>query len=829
MEIEDIKKFLYKEAAAANPQMSAGNQAMALAAQMATPAGAPALPKPVQQQHPQPSPEQDPNQQISHEAELQGRLNEQDKIISGLRQEVEKSKIEAEKEKAKAYIANTQQKATNQIQQEYAKLDQRKAEMRAEEKAHRLQLIADSANQRAIVTENKAKKDIETTNAIADAKNKLVTDSAKKYVDTTNSIRKDIEAANKANASHLPISLTNQVNDASAAAKNALSVSQKWINKHASMQQYNQSAITSPNANKKENTVATSNLGAQNAAGNNTGVAKQTPTTSNSNYGSHQPAPKAPQNRDYLVHQQQRAREQNIHKRYDAQLINPIGESALDMRKSVIRAETMKNNYAKGTPEYNRWENARQFSNYQFNKRQSELNKLKSEGNAQAAEELARLKDFGQKQNRSGTIEFLDKAIQYANIPMMVGYGTGLLDRKTDTLANALGAYKSDEELFREAIAAGKDPSTFTYADAKKPGWFSPIYTALTSNKTPLGWISNYIVDPITGGVGNALLENERSSMMADNRGVSRNWWSNDYSTDAGKNFYRATQDRGIKHSLLGNYGSIAANTALAAASVMPTVGLGAGAARVALTAGGRPLATAGKALLAKNMANASGAAMRRAGVNMQRMGRSLGQFNKNVIGGYNASALGRAGNYALGGAFGGSMLGLAGAYVPGWQKLNYLNPYTYIGSNNYNNDINFYGLRSDGQVMDQNGNIYVFNGNDLQKAASLNDKMIKASSDLIVGAYSWNDPVLRSFKRNNLFNSSRLGSLLATADPFLSNATGGKIKLKPAVSFVGGKVNPINTAAIGSSLVDPTLVNNGRSALFNSIIDKQQALIHNR
>lgn len=826
MHINELKNLLYKSSAA-NNQMSAGNQAMALAAQMATPAGAPPLPKAVQP----PVPEQVPQEQPSMESELQSKLDEKDKVISELRQEVEKSKIEAEREKSNIALLKQQQEVSNNIQKQYAELDKRKNEIATAEKMHKMQLAVDTANQKTIDAANKAKTDVAMANSIADAKSKLSADAAKEYVNTTNSIRRATEEKAKAN-SYIPVSLTNQINDASSAAKNALSLTQKWINKNASLGNYNQSAINSPGINNKGKVTGANTV--QNRPSNTVGLAntqKPTPTT-NSNYGAHTPTSKAPVNPDYLIAQRRKNRNRDLTNLHIAQSMNPIGDSALDMYKSKTRADVMQSQYDAGTTNYNRWENAKNISSLFLNKKKTELEKLKSEGNANASEELAKIKDFQQKQNRSGTIEVLDLLARYGTLPaatatmLMKGIG---VDTNKYSLANAFGAYKSDEDLFREAIAKGKNPETFTYADSDK-GWFNPVYNIITSNKSPIGWISNYIVDPITSGVGNAVLENERSSMMANNRGVSRNWWSDDYDTEAGKLYYDAAKQRGIKHSILGNYGSITGNAALSASYFIPTVGLGTGAARLALSAGGRQLGNAGKALLARNVANASGSAMRRAGVNMRLMGRNIKNFNKNVIGGYNKSAIGRAGNYLSYGALGGSLLGLAGNNVNSLAPLQYLDPYRYLGSNNYGQDIGFYGTLNNGQIMDQNGSIYNVPNTEMTKYSSLNNSLSKIASKLTVGAYAWNDPVLRSFNRSNLFNSTRLGKTLKFIDPLISNATGGLLKIKPSVELKGGVPYKTNAESITEALSNIVQNNHklkGRTPLFNSIVNRNQEIIN--
>lgn len=868
----DLERLIALTKRAAAQPMSPGNQAMASAAQMAAPPGAPPLPS--APTSPNPSEASQTAEPSVPETQYRKDLDGKTKEIESLRSQLQDAKAEAQRTKMRSELQQQQQKMQQDLQlkqqamldkvkTEQAALDKRQAEVEQQAAQQRIQLERDSAQQQMNIAREEAKSIQNIAKRDADSIKATAADNAKSYVRMTDDARKAADGymaskqqafdkqveANRKNSPYVSPALQSQLRGAMAAAHNVgkfrarLAKTNANIHKEASQAPAVQQAPQQP---------------AQQPAQQQPAAQPQQPVQQQAPQPQQQPAPQqqqpAPQQpaapRSQLSAEQMQANarlrtqenmarsRQNRNQRANTILGNVADKvslqgSMLDRHKGVLTARAnMERLAAKGaqnTDEYKQWAQAYNYANSELTNYRQDVERRAAAGDAAAKEELAQMTDFTQKRETSGFAGLAKKV----NPVGWLGWGARKLG--FDGVANGLdevasfGASdrKSEEEEFLEAARHGMTPEQYAESKKSNSGGFT-------------GFLKGFFVDPFVNA-GNSFNANERASQLAANRGVSRNWWSDDYSDQgaAGKNYLEAIRARGLKHSALGNAGSIALSNGLAAldaagtaAMVVPGLGTAAGL-------GIRGLSAAGKGLAAYRAANAASKGsrlmaaargtkdgwttlnkIRHAGGRLSGAAGAVQRYNAAARKGINAFKHTSPGLYKTSliapfAAAGGEVAALGGQ-LAGTDKLNFLSQQAW-GAQDMAAPEDMGRQVMEGYLMDGAGNLYdpytgertyrdwirgSHAGSDdgaMARTQRLNaykylnpgwqDRMTKAGSIARSGQDSWNHELIPSNIPDSMYEKGWLGKGLAFASPFVSSATGGMINLVPSYEMPLGKV----------------------------------------
>lgn len=913
----DLLRALTKSA---SQPMTPGNQAMANAAQMAAPPGAPPLPS-------APSPAQSSEQPNAEatvpEAQYKKEMDGKTKEIESLRAQLQDAKFEVQRTKMRSEFQQQQQKMQldmqakqqamlDKVKGEQAALDKRQAEVEQQNAQQKIQLERDAAQQQMNIAREEAKSIQNIAKRDADSIKATAADNAKSYVRMTDDARKAADGymaskqqelnkqqeAARNSTPYIPPALQSQLRGAMAAAKNVgkfrarLAKTNASIHKEASQQPQQpqqpqpQPAQQQPPQNlpAQQNTTVRVPAGVTKVPGNwqlqtegnAYGVNRRTysvpaqggapgaqgapaqpaaPATSGPQISAEQQRQNARMKQQDTMAQNRRLRQQRANT-----LLSNVSDKVvlqgtmLDRHKGMLTAKANMNRLAakgaQNTEEYKQWAQAYNYANKELATYRQSVEQKAAAGDAAAKEELAQMKDFTQKRETSGGAGLLKKVNPLGWISSgarALGFG-GAADKLDEVATFGLSNRRSEEEEFLEAAQHGMTPEEFA---AKKQ--------EESRGGAVKSFLKGFFVDPFVNA-GNSFNENERASQLAKNRGVSRNWWSDDYSSqgEAGKNYLNAIQQRGLKHSALGNYGSIALNNGLMAADVIgtaamviPGIGTAAGAGLKGLSAlgrGAKMFSAASKLGVGGRMAAAARGlkagwkplkALQAGGGAMGRAAGAVRKFNTTSRMGLRAfrkanPKLYRAAMFAPFAPIAGEAAAIGGQ-MAGTDKLNFLSQDSW-GGHDMRSRIAQDDPRQvmEGYYMGAAGNLYdpetggqttrdwirgSHYGSDegamarsgrLRAYKQMNpgwyDSMGKSASVARNGQDSWNQSLMAdNMPLRTDYDRDWRGKLLTFVSPFVNNMTNGIVNLVPNYEMPKIKVSYSDPAAAIAATSDQT------------------------
>lgn len=886
----DIDLLIALTKSASQP-MTPGNQAMANAAQMAAPPGSPPLPS---APSPAPSPEQ-PNAEATvpeaqHKKEMDGKTKE----IESLRAQLQDAKFEVQRTKMRSEFQQQQQKMQldmqakqqamlDKVKGEQAALDKRQAEVEQQNAQQKIQLERDAAQQQMNIAREEAKSIQNIAKRDADSIKATAADNAKSYVRMTDDARKAADGymaskqqelnkqqeAARNSTPYIPPALQSQLRGAMAAAKNVgkfrarLAKTNASIHKEASQAQppapqqpqqpqaqpAQQPATQAPPAPQNNAARVPAQGGTPGAA------ARPAPTTSGPQISAEQQRQNARMKQQDTMAQNRRLRQQRANT-----LLSNVSDKVvlqgtmLDRHKGMLTAKANMNRLAakgaQNTEEYKQWAQAYNYANKELATYRQSVEQKAAAGDAAAKEELAQMKDFTQKRETSGGAGLLKKVNPLGWLSSgarALGFG-GAADKLDEVATFGLSNRRSEEEEFLEAAQHGMTPEEFA---AKKQ--------EESRGGAVKSFLKGFFVDPFVNA-GNSFNENERASQLAKNRGVSRNWWSDDYSSqgEAGQNYLNAIRQRGLKHSALGNYGSIALNNGLMAADVIgtaamviPGIGTAAGAGLKGLSALGRgakmfsaasKLGKGGRLAAAARGMKAGWKPLKALQAGGGAMGRAAGavrKFNTTSRMGLHAFRKARPGLYRTAmiapfAPMAGEVAALGGQ-MAGTDKLNFLSQDTWgghdmrsrIAQDDPRQVMEGYYMGAAGDLYDPEtggqttrdwirGSHYGSDEGAMARSGRLRaykqmnpgwyDSMGKSASVARNGQDSWNQALMAdNMPMRTDYDKDWRGKLLTFLSPFAHNMTNGMVNLVPNYEMPKIKVSYSDPAAAIAATSDQT------------------------
>lgn len=905
----DIDLLIALTKSASQP-MTPGNQAMADAAQMAAPPGAPPLPS-------APAPAQSPEQpnaeatvpEAQHKKEMDGKAKE----IESLRAQLQDAKFEVQRTKMRSEFQQQQQKMQldmqakqqamlDKVKGEQAALDKRQAELEQQNAQQKIQLERDAAQQQMNIAREEAKSIQNIAKRDADSIKATAADNAKSYVRMTDDARKAADGymaskqqelnkqqeAARNSTPYIPPALQSQLRGAMAAAKNVgkfrarLAKTNASIHKEASQAQPPAPQPQQPQQQPaQQNTTVRVPAGVTKVPGNLQpqtegtayGVNRRTysapaqggapgapaqpaaPTTSGPQISAEQQRQNARMKQQDTMAQNRRLRQQRANT-----LLSNVSDKVvlqgtmLDRHKGMLTAKANMNRLAakgaQNTEEYKQWAQAYNYANKELATYRQSVEQKAAAGDAAAKEELAQMKDFTQKRETSGGAGLLKKVNPLGWLSSgarALGFG-GAADKLDEVATFGLSNRRSEEEEFLEAAQHGMTPEEFA---AKKQ--------EESRGGAVKSFLKGFFVDPFVNA-GNSFNENERASQLAKNRGVSRNWWSDDYSSqgEAGQNYLNAIRQRGLKHSALGNYGSIALNNGLMAADVIgtaamviPGIGTAAGAGLKGLSALGRgakmfsaasKLGKGGRLAAAARGMKAGWKPLKALQAGGGAMGRAAGavrKFNTTSRMGLHAFRKARPGLYRTAmiapfAPMAGEVAALGGQ-MAGTDKLNFLSQDTWgghdmrsrIAQDDPRQVMEGYYMGAAGDLYDPEtggqttrdwirGSHYGSDEGAMARSGRLRaykqmnpgwyDSMGKSASVARNGQDSWNQALMAdNMPMRTDYDKDWRGKLLTFLSPFAHNMTNGMVNLVPNYEMPKIRVSYSDPAAAIAATSDQT------------------------
>lgn len=706
------------------PQDTPGGQAMAAAAKMAAPPGAPPMPQAIEQ--PQQEAAADPTaEQQKHLADIA----KKDKEIGELRTKTQELKLDIQRMQMTSELQKQQQAMLDKVRNEQKLLDKKQTEFTSAEAAHKANLEKETARHEVIRAKADAKSLADIARRDADSIKSNAEQNAKNYVKMVEDARKTTDSymaskekafaqtqeAAKKNSPYVSVSLRSNIDGAVAAAKNIGKLRSRIakddikFNKIAS-----QGSADLAQELKDEETAANSAAWDEmmdNAVDRYSNIGESANDANN----------------EYQ-------RLQGWSSRTDVQNSRLMSEIA---SKAKSRADqTLKNRNAKNA------------------------DIIKNPSNYSAEEVSKAYADRGRVTMADKSYHGLagEKVMESANEQM----------RRAGLHNTTVGAWKQQQQAAEEQ------------ADKDRP-WYASV--------------GKFFGDMVTGiytGPRDAILNGMKASDAADAFGVNRTWsggveaTGNNGSTQA---FTDYANEEGLSTNVWKDVGNIGLQTALSVASVIPVGG--------AIAAGVGGIARAGAAMAARQAAKQG--IVRAVGAGAKELGKGAWQAGKTLIGGGNKSVLGgkvgATGNKVLGamdtarsGIMGAQMLNMGshfagkGGFLPDWaagqasmqgKMMNGMS-YDSLGtSSDYN---------AAWQQQREESNPYASIGQGIHSAsAKVTDPFTKYAA--ILGAYDWedNDTAERlKAQAKNVYTNSKMGQAAAFLSPFVSAATGGRVKLAP-------------------------------------------------
>lgn len=714
-----------KTASAPAPQDTPGGQAMAAAAKMAAPPGAPPMPQAIEQ--PQQEAAADPTaEQQQHLADIA----KKDKEIGELRTKTQELKLDIQRMQMTSELQKQQQAMLDKVRNEQKLLDKKQTEFHSAEATHKANLEKETARHEVMRAKADAKSLADIARRDADSIKSNAEQNAKNYVKMVEDARKTTDSymaskekafaqtqeAAKKNSPYVSVSLRSNIDGALAAAKNIGKL---------------RSRIAKDDI--KFNKVASQ--------------------------GS---ADLAQELKDEETSANDAAWDEMMDNAVDR--YSNIGESANDANN-----------------EYQRLKGWSSRTDVQNSKLMSEIaSKAKSRAKQTLGNRNAKNADIIENPSNYSAEE-VSKA--YADRGRVTMAGKSYSDYFTGkTVMESANKQMQRAGLHNTTVGAWKQQqqAAVDQADKDRP-WYASV--------------GKFLGDMVTGiytGPRDAILNGMKASDAADAFGVNRTWsggveaTGNNGSTQAFKDY---ANEEGLATNVWKDVGNIGLQSALSVASVIPMGG--------ALVAGVGGLARAGAAMAAKQVAK--NGLMRAAGAGAKELGKGAWQAGKTFIGGGNKSVLGgkvgKFGNRVLGamdmargGIMGAQMLNMGsqfagkGGFLPDWatgqasaqgQMMNGAS-YDSLGtSGDYN---------AAWQQQRDESNPYASIGQGIHSASvKVTDPFTKYAA--ILGAYDWedNDTAERlKDQAKNVYTTSKMGQAAAFLSPFVSAATGGRVKLAP-------------------------------------------------
>lgn len=221
---------LVKHASAPAPQDTPGGQAMAAAAKIATPPGAPPMPQPVESS-------QSEATAVDPTAEQQKHLQDiakKDKEIQDLRTQTHELKLDLQRMQMTSELQKQQQAMLDKVRAEQKLLDKKQTEFHSHEAAHKANLEKETARHEVMRAKADAKSLADIANRDAESIKSNAEQNAKNYVKMVEDARKTTDSymaskekafaqtqeAAKKNSPYVSVSLRSNIDGALAAAKN---------------------------------------------------------------------------------------------------------------------------------------------------------------------------------------------------------------------------------------------------------------------------------------------------------------------------------------------------------------------------------------------------------------------------------------------------------------------------------------------------------------------------------------------------------------------------------------------------------------------------------
>lgn len=213
--------------------MSASSQAMAEAARIATPAGAPPMPKPIED----PGAEQqgtDPSQLAKAEQQHRNEMDAKNRELNALNAEKQNLEIQLRQAQAEAKIKDQQRQAEESIRSRQMELERKQTQFEAAEERHRAQLEKATAQQEVARAKSDAKSLADIAKRDAESAKRTTEQNTKDYIAMLDSARskadaymasrqkelnRSTEAARK-NSPYISVALRSNLDSALTAAQN---------------------------------------------------------------------------------------------------------------------------------------------------------------------------------------------------------------------------------------------------------------------------------------------------------------------------------------------------------------------------------------------------------------------------------------------------------------------------------------------------------------------------------------------------------------------------------------------------------------------------------
>lgn len=749
--------------AAPAPQDTPGGQAMAAAAKMAAPPGAPPMPQPIEQPEQTQAGTDPAADQQKHLADIA----KKDKEISDLRTKTQELKLDLQRMQMTSELQKQQQAMLDKVRNEQKLLDKKQTEFHSVEATHKANLEKETARHEVMRAKADAKSLADIAHRDADSIKANAEQNAKNYVKMVEDARKTTDSymaskekaftqqqdAVKKNSPYVSVSLRSNIDGALAAAKNIGKL---------------RSRIAKDDI--KFNKVASQ--GSANATG---------------------------------------SADTNLNNDGSATNLNKNSAPVTDTKAELDDEITAANNAS-------------------FNEAIDNMSEMISNRGttlADANQERQRLAGYSQRADvRGDRIRLM--AAQRAQSKTDAAYATRE-KRVNDILAGRVTASNAErnEAQKQKGIATMSDKSYGAWYTSKDIAsdnskmqnagfhnvtlgqWNQLNAEAEAQKQKDKSWAGHAwdFVKGMTWGlvtdVGDAWMNNNRSADAAEAFGVKRGWTGaegqNGINTKA---FEEYADAHGLAHGRGKAWAHIAGNGALAAVSLVP----GAGAVG-ALARGAKGAVTAARTATGLSRATQAASAL----------GKGAWNATKTMFSGQNAKMLGRygAGAARMGKYMDTARTALYAPMLPGVVDLGaglvginsnlsrhtapVLNAMYGQGvdphSQAQDNIGNYNEIVQHNMMQQQESNPYSVIGQNVHSAsAKLTDPFTKYAS--VLGAYQWKDNPELEFLKNqsrNVYNSTTAGRTASFLAPFISSATGGRIKIAPDYQLPINTPEPLN------------------------------------
>lgn len=742
-ELYEVVKTASAPAAPA-PQDTPGGQAMAAAAKMAAPPGAPPMPQPIEQ--PEQAAAGDPTaEQQKHLADIA----KKDKEISDLRTKTQELALDVKRMQMTSELQKQQQAMLDKVRNEQKLLDKKQTEFTSAEATHKANLEKETARHEVMRAKADAKSLADIAHRDADSIKANAEQNAKNYVKMVEDARKTTDSymaskekafaqtqeAAKKNSPYVSVSLRSNIDNALAAAKN--------IGKLRS-----RIAKDDIKFNKIASQGSAGSTGSADTNLDNDGSATNLDTKAE------------------LEAEEAASNTANFNEAIDnmAEMVSNRGTTLSDANQEQQRLAGYSRRADVNSDRVKRLaaQRAQDKANNAYAERDKRVNDILS-GKVKATNA-----ELNEAQKQRGIVTMSGKSYG--------GWYTSEDVESDNKKMQDAGFHNATLGQWNQMNADAKAQ------EQKNKGFWGKAWDVTKS----MTW-------GLVTGIGDAAMNAQRGADAAEAFGVERGMMG-----AKGKNGIntKAFEEYANAHGLSQGWGkdalNIAGNTALAAVSVVPGLGAVGAAARGAKAA-----------IMAARAATGVSRATRAATA----LGKGAWNAAKTMVGGSNAKLLG---NYGAGAARAGKFMDTArtALYAPMMPGMvdavagTNLSKYTAPVTNAlYGQGVDPYGQSQDNvgnyneivqnnMAQRQESNPYTAIGQGVHSAsAKVIDPFTKYAS--VLGAYKWKDnPELDFLKSQsqNVYNSTTAGRTASLLAPFISSATGGRLKIAPDYQL------PINT-----------------------------------